>query len=116
MTSIHQPTRLQSGWRSLRRSLRQSPQLHYRLAVFSRFSAAVLGGYLLTAALTAVLPLLLPLKLTDAVLLTLSLSVLFYALAFLWVFWVKKLRTAWAGMILPSLGLGLVLVIVKDWL
>jgi hypothetical protein len=75
-----------------------------------------LGGYLLTAALTAVLPLLLPLKLTDAVLLTLALSVLFYALAFLWVFWVKKLRTAWAGMILPSLGLGLVLVMLKDWL
>lgn len=93
-----------------------SPALRYRLDVFSRFSAAVLGGYVLTAALTSVLPLLLPLRLTDAVLLTLALSVLFYALAFLWVFWVKKLRTAWVGMLAPSAGLGLLLLLLKGWL
>jgi hypothetical protein len=103
-----QPKLPQSWW--------QSPELRYRLDVLSRFSAAVLGGYLLTAALTAVLPLLLPLRLTDAVLLTLALSVLFYALAFLWVFWVKKLRTAWLGMLAPSAGLGLLLLLLKGWL
>lgn len=94
----------------------QNPQLRYRLDVVSRFCAAVLGGYLLTAVLTAVLPLLLPLRLTDAVLLTLALSVLFYALAFVWVFWVKTLRTAWLGMLLPSAALGLLLVMLMGWL
>jgi hypothetical protein len=90
--------------------------LRYRLDVFSRFTAAVLGGYTLTAALTAVLPLILPLRLSDAVLLTLSLSVLFYSLAFVWVFWVKTSRTAWAGMLLPSMAFGLLLVLRKGWL
>lgn len=95
---------------------RRYPSLRYRLDVFSRFTAAVLGGYTLTAALTAVLPLILPLKPSDAVLLTLSLSVLFYSLAFLWVFWVNTLRKAWAGMLLPSLALGLLFVLLKGWI
>lgn len=70
--------------------------LQYRLRVLSRFCAAVLGGYLLCASLTAFLPLILPLKPTDAVLFTLSLSVLMYAISFISAFYFQSLKYIWS--------------------
>lgn len=77
--------------------------MHYRLQVLSRFAAAVLGGYLLSASITALLPLVLPLKRTDAVLLTLSLSVLFYAVSFIAAFYFRGLKYIWCSLIGCSL-------------
>lgn len=93
-----------------------TPSVHYRLLVLSRFSAAVLGGYLLCASLTAFLPLILPLKRTDAVLLTLSLSVLFYAMSFIAVFYFRPLKHIWSCLIGSSLLLIGLSVLLQDTL
>ena len=90
--------------------------LRYRLAVFSRFSAAILAGYLLTACFTGLMPLLLPIKKTDAVLLSLSLSVLIYAVAFIWCFYERSLKRVWTVLLSVCALMVCLIVLLREML
>jgi len=77
----------------------------YRLAVASRVLAAVLGGYVLTSLVSICVALSLPMARSEAVLVSLMTSFVFYLLAILWCFACRSAGRAWAGMALPSLVL-----------
>ncbi len=85
-----------SGWRQ-------------RGSVLSRLLAALLGGYALSALLTAVLALHLPLERSEAVLVGTMLSFLAYALAVLWAFAARHALRAWTGLLAPILLLAAIL-------
>ena len=69
----------------------------YRLGVAARLMAAILGGYVLTVAITWMLAVLLPQSRVDAVMTATLLSFLVYAVIILWVFAKKgSLRQAMA--------------------
>ena len=82
----------------------------YRLGVVSRVLAAIIGGYILTAAVTALLSAWLPMQRADAVITATLLSFTVYACAVLWVFATRNALRAWLGMILPALLAGAVLL------
>ena len=85
-----------------------------RAAVLSRLLAALLGGYALSALLTAVLALHLPLEPSEAVLVGTMLSFLVYALAVMWAFAARHALRAWTGLLAPILLLAVILA-VPDW-
>lgn len=85
--------------------------LRYRLDVLSRCVAAIGGGYVLTAAITAVLALALPGHRAQATLAATMLSFAFYACAVLWAFSTRTATRAWAGVGVPALLLGTVLML-----
>ncbi|APX76588.1 DUF3649 domain-containing protein [Achromobacter insolitus] len=80
--------------------------MRYRLAVFSRATAAILGGYVLASAAAACLAIWLPLRRPDAVVTAQMLSFVFYACGVIWVFATRNAWRAWAGVLLPSALLG----------
>ncbi|OLS64905.1 DUF3649 domain-containing protein [Pseudomonas putida] len=82
--------------------------LSYRLAVTSRCLAALLGGYLLAAMAGMLLAQWLPLPRAEAVQLGMMSSFLFYLGAFIWAFATHSAWRAWAGILLPSLVLGVI--------
>ncbi|MBV4529940.1 DUF3649 domain-containing protein [Pseudomonas sp. SWRI107] len=82
--------------------------LSYRLAVASRCLAACGGGYVLAAQVSVSGALLLPMAQVDAALTGMLLSFVFLLLAFIWCFACSNAWRAWAGVLLPSLALGLV--------
>ncbi len=84
-------------------------------AVFSRVIAAILGGYVLTSLIIALLAISLPGTRAEAVLTSMLLSFLIYAGAVMWVFACRSASRAWAGMLLPSLVLGAVLLVHWRW-
>ena len=88
----------------------------YRIAVFSRFVAAIIGGYVFTATFTSLLSIILPLKKSDAVLLSISLTILVHSCVFIWVFAVKSLKKIWITLLLTSAGFALLLSFIKGWL
>lgn len=75
----------------------------YQLSVLARFMLAVVGGYILTAVTSTTLMLILPMNPVDAVLLSTTLSILFYASYFLYVFSTDKLKTPFAVFFVLSL-------------
>ncbi|MGE4296268.1 MAG: DUF3649 domain-containing protein [Campylobacterales bacterium] len=77
----------------------------YRLAVFSRTIAAVLGGYLLASVFTLFMSLALGGPEADAVTFATMLSFAVHAAAVIWVFAASTALRAWAGVVLPTLGL-----------
>jgi hypothetical protein len=79
----------------------------YRLAVASRALAAIGGGYLLAAAATTVLSLILPLSRSEAVVTATLLSFLVYAGAVIGVFAARNAWRAWAGIAIPTVILAL---------
>lgn len=81
--------------------------LRYRLAVASRAVAAIGGGYLLAAAATTVLSLVLPLSRSEAVVTATLLSFLVYACAVIWVFAAATAWRAWIGLAIPTVVLAL---------
>ncbi|ATQ77101.1 iron transporter [Massilia violaceinigra] len=89
--------------------MRLSAPLAYRLGVGSRALAAILGGYLLAAAASALLALLLPRVLgtgrADAVIAATLASFAIYAGAVIWVFAARSAARAWLGMLLPAAGM-----------
>lgn len=100
-----------------RAKLSQFYQTHkYRFAVFSRFLAAILGGYVFTAVFTSLLSIILPLKKSDAVLLSISLTILVYSCVFIWVFAIKSLKRIWITILLTTATCALCIAILKDWL
>lgn len=80
-----------------------------RGAVLSRLLAALLGGYALSALLTAVLALHLPLEPSEAMLVGTMLSFLAYALAVMWAFAARHALRAWTGLLAPILLLAAIL-------
>ncbi len=88
----------------------------YQLSVISRFFAAIVGGYVFTSVFTALLSLILPLKKSDAVLLSISLTIFVYSCVFIWVFAVKSLKTIWITILLTSSACGLSIALLKGWL
>lgn len=79
--------------------------------MLSRLLAAVLGGYALSAALTAALTLYLPIARTEAMLVGTLLSFLAYALAVMWAFAAPHALRAWSGLLVPTLLLALLLAV-----
>jgi hypothetical protein len=63
----------------------------YRFKVFLRVLAGFIGGYILTAYITAITTKLLPMNRADAVVLTSMLSFLWFAGIIIWAFAVKSL-------------------------
>lgn len=88
----------------------------YALCVVARFSAAIVGGYIFTAVFTSLLSLILPLKKSDAVLLSISLTIFVYSCVFIWAFAVKSLKTIWITILLTSSACGLSIALLKGWL
>ncbi|KAA1150959.1 hypothetical protein [Pseudoalteromonas fuliginea] len=93
-----------------------SPIFSYRFSVFLRFLIAIVGGYSFTAASTALLSFLLPLTKSDAVLLCVSLSILIYALVFIYAFYIKSLKTVWISILLTTSAQICLLAVLKGWL
>jgi hypothetical protein len=77
----------------------------YRLAVFSRVLAAVLGGYLVTALASVCLTLWVPMPRAEAVVTGLTSSFVVYLLAVIWCFACRTAWRAWFGVIGSSLVL-----------
>lgn len=80
--------------------------MRYRLAVFSRAAAAILGGYALASAAAACLAVWLPMGRADAVTTAQMLSFVVYAGGVIWVFATRNAWRAWAGILLPAAVLG----------
>ncbi|WP_293775784.1 DUF3649 domain-containing protein [uncultured Oxalicibacterium sp.] len=87
--------------------MKSNEGLRYRLGVASRAVAAILGGYALAAAATAMMALTLPLSRADAVLTATLLSFTVYVCAVIWVFAARTALRAWAGIGVPTLLLAL---------
>ena len=84
-----------------------SKMTRYRLMVASRILAAVIGGYALTAALSVLLALLLPVSRSEATLAATMLSFILYAVVVLWVFATSSATRAWLGLLVTALPLWL---------
>ncbi|WP_313622479.1 DUF3649 domain-containing protein [Achromobacter sp.] len=80
--------------------------MRYRIAVFSRATAAILGGYALASAAAACLAVWLPLGRADAVTTAQLLSFVVYACGVIWVFATRNAWRAWAGILGPAAILG----------
>jgi hypothetical protein len=80
--------------------------MRYRLAVFSRAAAAILGGDVLASAAAACLAIWLPMRRPDAVVTAQMLSFVFYACGVIWVFATRNAWRAWAGVLAPAALLG----------
>ncbi|EHK66216.1 DUF3649 domain-containing protein [Achromobacter arsenitoxydans] len=80
--------------------------MRYRLAVFSRTAAAILGGYALASAAAACLAVWLPMGRADAVTTAQMLSFVVYACGVIWVFATRNAWRAWAGILGPAALLG----------
>lgn len=82
----------------------------YRWMVASRAVAAIVGGFVLTSLITAVLSLLLP-RITatpraEAVLIATLISFVFWTCIVLWIFTTRSAKRAWLGVAIPSALLG----------
>lgn len=88
--------------------------VQYRLGVASRAIAAILGGYALAAASTAVLSLVLPLPRVEAVMTATLLSFTVYVCAAIWVFAARDALCAWLGIGVPTVVMGLGLWLLRS--
>ena len=88
--------------------------VRYRLGVASRAMAAILGGYALAAASTAVLSLVLPLTRVDAVMTATLLSFTIYTCAAIWVFAARDALRAWLGISVPTVVMGLGMYLLRS--
>ncbi|WP_213609981.1 hypothetical protein [Pseudoalteromonas sp.] len=88
----------------------------YELAVLSRFFIAIVGGYFFTAVCVSLLSAVVPVPKADAVLLSVSASILIYALVFIYSFYIHSLKTVWISILLSIAAQLLVLSLMKGWL
>jgi hypothetical protein len=79
-----------------------------KLALLSRVSAGVLGGYALASAGAVLLGALLPGPRAEAVLAGAQASFALYTGAVVWAFAVHDLRRVWLGLLLPTLAMAAV--------
>jgi hypothetical protein len=82
----------------------------YRWGVASRAVAAIGGGYVLAALVTAVLALFMPTSRVEAALTGTLASFAVYTVAVMWVFAARTAWRAWRGLLIPCVLLGLVLL------
>lgn len=88
--------------------------LRYRLGIASRAIAAILGGYAVTAITIALLSLALPMARVDAVMTATLLSFTVYTCAVLWVFAARDALRAWIGIGVPTILMGLGLLLYRS--
>ncbi|MCG8355680.1 MAG: DUF3649 domain-containing protein [Kiloniellales bacterium] len=84
-----------------------------RIDVLSRIAAAVVGGYVLSAATAVCLALLLPMMRSEAVLTGTMTSFIVYVGVAIWVFAVSSAGRAWIGLVLCAGMLGGVVLIFR---
>lgn len=89
----------------MKSTTQSGPTAMYRLAVLSRVTAAICGGYALAGLCTALLAIWLPMARADAVMTATMLSFAIYACAVIWVFAARDAWRAWVGLGLPTLAL-----------
>lgn len=94
--------------------MKLNEDVRYRLGVASRAIAAIIGGYALAAASTAVLSLVLPLPRVDAVMTATLLSFTIYTCAAIWVFAARDALRAWLGIGVPTIVMGLGLWLLRS--
>lgn len=94
--------------------MKLNEDVRYRLGVASRAIAAIVGGYALAAASTAVLSLVLPLPRVDAVMTSTLLSFTVYTCAAIWVFAARDALRAWLGIGVPTVVMGLGLWLLRS--
>lgn len=71
----------------------------YRWAIASRVAAAIVGGYVLTSAVTVLMALLWPAPKAEAVLWATLLSFTVYTVVVIWVFTTRTATRAWVGLV-----------------
>lgn len=91
-------------------------RFNYELAVLSRFFIAIVGGYFFTAVSVSLLSVVVPVPKVDAVLLSVSASILIYALVFIYSFYIHSLKTVWISILLSIAAQLVVLSLLKGWL
>ena len=91
-------------------------RFNYELAVLSRFFIAIVGGYFFTAVSVSLLSVVVPVSKVDAVLLSVSASILIYALVFIYSFYLQSLKTVWISILLSVAAQFLLLSLMKGWL
>lgn len=89
------------------------PNTSYRWQIASRVAVAILGGYALANITAILLSYLLPMPKSDAVMTGILLSFAIYTGAIMWVFTVRSVHKACAGLIAPSLILGAIALLLK---
>jgi len=88
--------------------------VRYRLGVASRAVAAIVGAYAMAAASTAVLSLALLMPRVDAVMTATLLSFTVYTCAVIWVFAARDALRAWLGIGVPTVVMGLGLLLFRS--
>jgi hypothetical protein len=91
-------------------------RFNYELAVLSRFFIAIVGGYFFTAVSVSLLSVVVPVSKVDAVLLSVSASILIYALVFIYSFYIQSLKTVWISILLSIAVQFFTLSLMKGWL
>lgn len=91
-------------------------RFNYELAVLSRFFVAIVGGYFFTAVSVSLLSVMVPVSKVDAVLLSVSASILIYALVFIYSFYLQSLKTVWISILLSIAVQFFILSLMKGWL
>lgn len=91
-------------------------RFNYKLAVLSRFFVAIVGGYFFTAVSVSLLSVVVPVSKVDAVLLSVSASILIYALVFIYSFYLQSLKTVWISILLSVAVQFFILSLMKGWL
>jgi len=91
-------------------------RFNYELAVLSRFFIAIVGGYFFTAVSVSLLSVVVPVSKVDAVLLSVSASILIYALVFIYSFYLQSLKTVWISILLSVAVQFFILSLMKGWL
>lgn len=91
-------------------------RFNYELAVLSRFFVAIVGGYFFTAVSVSLLSVVVPVSKVDAVLLSVSASILIYALVFIYSFYLQSLKTVWISILLSVAAQFVLLSLMKGWL
>lgn len=86
---------------------------HYRWQIALRVVVAIIGGYTLANISAILLSYLLPMSKSDAVMTGILLSFAIYTGAVMWVFAVRSVKKACAGLIAPSLILGAIALLLK---
>ncbi len=85
----------------------------YRWQITLRVAVAIVCGYALANIAGILLSYLLPMPKSDAVMTGILLSFAIYTGAIMWVFAVRSVRNACAGLIVPSLILGVIALLLK---
>lgn len=91
-------------------------RFNYKLVVLSRFFVAIVGGYFFTAVSVSLLSVVVPVSKVDAVLLSVSASILIYALVFIYSFYLQSLKTVWISILLSVAVQFFILSLMKGWL